>query len=192
MDPNDLYSQFRELFLTYYDPLCKYAFTFLKDKESSEDIVQDVFTRIWEKHREVIRSSKIRAYLYTAVRNSSFTHLTKENKLPVYSLTDWDTGEEEATPWDLTAEPDQQDNINYRELLQKAMDNLPPKCREVFLLSRSGNLSNQEIADHLGISVNTVNNQTWKAMKLLKAFIRKASLWIPPVLFIFFFGDRSF
>ena len=98
MDPNDLYSQFRELFLTHYDPLCKYAFTFLKDKESSEDIVQDVFTRIWEKHREVISSSKIRAYLYTAVRNSSFTHLTKENKLPVYSLTNWDTGEEEASP----------------------------------------------------------------------------------------------
>lgn len=99
----------------------------------------------------------------------------------MYSLSDWDV-EETAD----TEEPENHEIANYRELLKKGIDYLPPKCREVFLLSRSGNLSNQEIADNLGISINTVNNQTWKAMKMLKEFVKKARLWLPPALLIFF------
>ncbi|MVT44876.1 RNA polymerase sigma-70 factor [Chitinophaga oryziterrae] len=178
VDRNDLYTQFRQLFLQFYDPLCKYAFTFVADKDASEDIVQDMFTRIWERHQEMITSLSIRAYLYKSVRNNSFTYLSKKNK--VYSLSDWDIDEEDIT------EQENHDIPHYRELLKKAIDNLPAKCREVFLLSRSGNLSNQEIADNLGISVNTVNNQTWKAMKMLKAYVAKAKLWLPPALLIFF------
>jgi RNA polymerase sigma-70 factor (ECF subfamily) len=185
VDRNDLYAQFRRLFLQFYDPLCKYAFTFIADKDSSEDLVQDIFTRIWEKHQEMIASPNIRAYLYKSVRNNSFTYLSKKNNIQVYSLSDWDI-EEETTEWNIEEEPDNHEITNFRELLKKGIDDLPPKCREVFLLSRSGNLSNQEIADNLGISVNTVNNQTWKAMKMLKAFVRKAKLWLPPALLIFF------
>lgn len=178
MDRNDLYTQFRQLFLQFYDPLCKYAFTFVADKDASEDVVQDMFTRIWERHQEMITAPNIRAYLYKSVRNNSFTYLSKKNK--VYSLSDWDIDEEDIT------EQENHDIPHYRELLKKAIDDLPAKCREVFLLSRSGNLSNQEIADNLGISVNTVNNQTWKAMKMLKAYVAKAKLWLPPALLIFF------
>jgi RNA polymerase sigma factor (sigma-70 family) len=70
--------------------------------------------------------------------------------------------------------------------LQKGIDQLPEKCREIFLLKRSEQLSNQEIADHLGISIKTVNNQTWKAMKLLKAFVHKAKSWLWPFITFFF------
>lgn len=186
MDRNDLYSQFRQLFLKLHDPLCKYAFTLVADKDASEDIVQDVFTRIWEKYQEIIDSPNVRAYLYKSVRNSSFTYLSRKSRTQMYSLSDLDIGEEETAEWNVTDEPDNAEIINYRELLKKGIDHLPPKCREVFLLSRSGELSNQEIADNLGISVNTVNNQTWKAMKMLKAFVAKAKLWIPPALLVIF------
>lgn len=182
MDPNDLYARFRELFLKFYDPLCKYALTLVADKDASEDIVQDVFMRIWEKYQSVIDSPNIRAYLYKSVRNSSFTWLGKKNNLQVYSLSDWE-GEENGE-WDTTE--DTTTITHYRELLKQGIEHLPQKCREVFLMSRTGQLSNKEIADNLGISVNTVNNQTWKAMKLLKEFVRKVRLWLPPVLFIFF------
>jgi RNA polymerase sigma-70 factor (ECF subfamily) len=181
VDRNDLYAQFRQLFLQFYDPLCKYVFGLVADKDASEDIVQDTFARIWEKHQETITSPNIRAYLYKSVRNNSFTYLGKKNNVQVYSLSDWDV-EEEAD----TEEPENHEIANYRELLKKGIDSLPQKCREVFLLSRSGNLSNQEIADNLGISINTVNNQTWKAMKMLKEFVKKARLWLPPALLIFF------
>lgn len=173
MDHNDLYALFRQLFLQFYDPLCKYAFTLTTDKDASEDLVQDVFTRIWEKHRDTIQSPNIRAYLYKAVRNSAFSYL---GKTKVYSLSD----EEETIAWE--EETDNHNITRYRELLQQAIDHLPDKCREIFLLSRSGHLSNQDIADNLGISIKTVNNQTWKAMKLLKAFVSKT---IPPALLFF-------
>ncbi len=191
MDRQDLYTQFRQLFREFYDPLCKYAFHLTTDRDSSEDIVQEVFTRIWEKHQEVITSLKIRAYLYQAVRNNCFTFLEQKKRFPV-SNTDWQTEEETAISWDITDEPVEDNMRAYRDLLKNGIDKLPPKCREVFLLSRSGHLSNQEIADHLGISVNTVNNQTWKAMKLLKAFVQKAKLWVVPVFSFFLQDNRSF
>ena len=186
MDRNDLYAEFRQLFLKFNDPLCKYAFNLVLDKDAGEDIVQDVFTRIWEKHQEMITAPTIRAYLYKAVRNSAFTWLGKKNKTQVYSLSDWDIEEEETVDWTVTEEPDNTEITHYRDLLKKGIEHLPEKCREVFLLSRSGNLSNKEIADNLGISVNTVNNQTWKAMKMLKAFVRTAKLWIPTAFLTFF------
>jgi RNA polymerase sigma-70 factor (ECF subfamily) len=182
VDRNDLYADFKQLFLKLNDPLCKYAFSLVADKDAGEDIVQDVFTRIWEKHREMIIAPNIRAYLYKAVRNSSFTWLSKKNQNKVDSLSDL----EETVEWTISEEPDNTEITRYRELLKKGIEQLPQKCREVFLLSRSGNLSNQEIADNLGISINTVNNQTWKAMKMLKAFVQTAKVWIPPALLAFF------
>lgn len=184
MDRQDLYTQFRQLFQEFHDPLCKYAFHLLTDRDGSEDIVQEVFTRIWEKHQDVIPSPKIRAYLYQAVRNSCFNFLEQKKRFPVASA-DWNAEEETVATWDV-AEGTEEDNLQaYRDLLKNGIDQLPPKCREVFLLNRTGHLSNQEIADNLGISVNTVNNQTWKAMKLLKAFVQKARIWVLPFFLIF-------
>lgn len=190
MDRQDLYTQFRQLFQEFYDPLCKYAFHLTTDRDGSEDIVQEVFTRIWEKHQDVIPSPKIRAYLYQSVRNNCFTFLEQKKRSPV-SSTDWHAEEDTPADWDTAG--GEEDNMQaYRDLLKNGIEQLPPKCREVFLLSRSGHLSNQEIADTLGISVNTVNNQTWKAMKLLKAFVQKARLWVVPLFSFFLQDNRSF
>src|SRR5688572_24764796 len=171
---NDLYGQFRLLFREYYDPLSKYAYSLVTDHDAAEDIVQEVFVRIWEKHQSIIQSPQVRAYLYRAVRNTCFNHLGAQKKRPVSSLSETDLGDDDSIAWTVEEEPDVDDLPNYRALLQQGIDQLPEKCKEVFLLSRSGNLSNQEIADNLGISIKTVNNQTWKAMKLLKAFVSKS------------------
>lgn len=185
MNRDDLYGQFRLLFRELYDPLGKYAFALVLDHDIAEDIVQDVFVRIWEKHQSVIQSPQVRSYLYRAVRNTCFNHLGAQKRMPVSSLSDTELEEEEIS-WSVTEEPDDDDIPNYRELLKKGIGQLPEKCREVFLLSRTGNLSNQEIADNLGISIKTVNNQTWKAMKLLKAFVRKTKSWLWPFISYFF------
>lgn len=186
MNRNDLYVPFKLLFGEYYGPLCKYAFTLVTDHDAAEDIVQEVFVRIWEKHSAIIQSPQVRAYLYRAVRNTCFNHLGAQKKKPVSSLSDTDLAEEDSIGWSVEEEPDEEDIPNYRELLRKGIDQLPEKCKEIFLLSRSGHLSNQEIADNLGISVKTVNNQTWKAMKLLKAFVRKTKSWLWPFITYFF------
>lgn len=185
MKSNDLYVQFRLLFRTLYDPLTKYAYTLVLDHTIAEDLVQEVFVRIWEKHQSIIESPGTRPYLYRAVRNACFNHLGSKKRSPLYNISDTELAEEDSLAWTVAEEPDEEDIPNYRELLKKGIEQLPEKCKEIFLLSKWGNLSNQEIADHLGISIKTVNNQTWKAMKLLKAFVHKTKSWLWP--FITFF-----
>lgn len=182
MNRNDLYGQFRQLFDDYYDALCKYAYTLVTDHDAAEDIVQDLFVRIWEKHQQVIGSPQARAYLYRAVRNTCFNHLGAQKRTPVHSLSDDDISDSEGISWSVNETNENDDVPNYRELLKKGIEQLPEKCKEVFLLSRTGNLSNQEIADQLGISIKTVNNQTWKAMKLLKAFVQQTTTWLWPLI----------
>ena len=185
MNSNELYAPFRLLFRTLYDPLTQYAYTLVQDHTIAEDLVQEVFVRIWERHQSMIESPNIRPYLYRAVRNACFNHLGSKKRLPLYSLSDSDLAEEDSIGWTVAEEPDEEDIPNYRELLKKGIGQLPEKCREIFMLSRWGQLSNQEIADHLGISIKTVNNQTWKAMKLLKAFVHKSKSWLWPFLAFF-------
>ena len=186
MNRNDLYVQFRQLFKGLYKPLTQYAYSLVLDHAIAEDLVQDVFVRIWEKHTDVIESPQVRSYLYRAVRNACFNHLGAKKKTPLHSLSDMDLSEEGSFTWTIEEEPADEDVPNYRELLKKAIEQLPEKCREVFLLSRTGQFSNQEIADQLGISIKTVNNQTWKAMKLLRAFVHKAKTWLWPFIAFFF------
>ena len=186
MNQDDLYVQFRQLFRALYEPLTQYAYTLVLDHAVAEDIVQDVFVRIWEKHAAVIQSPQARPYLYRAVRNACFNHLGSKKKIPLQRLSDVDVAEENGLTWTIAEEPGEEDIPNYRELLKKGIEQLPEKCREVFLLSRTGKLSNQEIADQLGISIKTVNNQTWKAMKLLRSFVHKAKSWLWPFITFFF------
>ncbi|OQP57622.1 hypothetical protein A3860_08300 [Niastella vici] len=186
MNQDDLYGQFKQLFRTLYDPLGRYAYSLVQDHDVAEDTVQEVFIRIWEKHQDVIQSPQVRPYLYRAVRNACFNHLGAKKRMPVFSLSDAELEDEDLIPWTVSEELDDSTIPNYRELLKKGIEQLPEKCREVFQLSRTGNLSNQEIADNLGISIKTVNNQTWKAMKLLKAFVQKAKSWLWPFITYFF------
>lgn len=169
MSTDDLYREFQLVFEQYYNPLCKYASGFIKEKEVCEDIVQDVFVKIWESRRSILEAEGVKFYLFTAVRNNCLTYLQRMQRLPVYSLTDMDVEDE----WPLSdAETTEATTINYKGLLDKGIEQLPPKCKEIFLLSRLGSYSNQDVADNLGISIKTVNNQIWKALKFLRAFVK--------------------
>lgn len=163
-----LYQQFQEVFTQHYNGLCNYANSFLRDTDTSEDIVQEVFTRIWEKRQDLVGKQEIRFYLFTAVRNNCLTHLQRNRKNGMVMLADQDGSEPPAVL--AAAEPD------LRQLLKKALAELPPKCREAFLLSRIGQLSYQEIASQLGISVKTVENQIGKALRMLRAFAEKQNI----------------
>lgn len=168
-----LYNQFKSDFQQFYDPLCKYAFSFIKERDACEDIVQEIFVRIWESRQDLVGSTNLRYYLFTAARNNSLTYLRHQQRLPTYSLSELEVADAENTPD--TATINAGDTVNYSQLLGKGIDLLPPKCKEVFLLSHLGDLSNQEVANSLGISVKTVNNQLWKALKFLRGFAQQAS-----------------
>lgn len=172
-----MYRRFQLVFKELYAPLCQYAFTFLKDKDACEDVVQEIFTRIWEKNKAVLETygDGIRFYLFNAVRNNCLTYLSREQRMPVYSLNDQHMdGNSLHEGVDSAPEADLQ--ANYKARLAGYIEQLPPKCKEVFLLTRMGQLSHREVASTLDISVKTVENQLWKAMKILRALARTVNM----------------
>ncbi len=177
-----LYHSFRLAFLQYYEPLCQYAISLVKEQQTCEDIVQEIFLRVWEKKKDMIGKEELKFYLYTAVRNNCITWSQKNKKSPVTGLT----GQEANA--DLTDMPlEKGKEQDFDRLLTEGLDRLPPKCREVFILSRMSKLTYQQIADTLGISIKTVENQMGKALAILRAFIKEKQITLVGLISIFSF-----
>ncbi|HEV2482789.1 MAG TPA: RNA polymerase sigma-70 factor [Puia sp.] len=166
------YQRFESIFGDLYQPLCSYAFTFVQDTNMSEDIVQEVFTRIWETRKDLLLTDNIRFYLFSAVRNNCITHL---RRLKSGRTIPWNEKELAGNP--AVAPKEGSDKGQYEQLLREAIDLLPEKCREVFVLSRIGHLKYKEIADILCISDKTVENQLGKALKLIREFLKKRDIY---------------
>jgi RNA polymerase sigma-70 factor (ECF subfamily) len=167
-ESDQLYRIFQETFYKYYEPLCKYAFTLVKEPHSCEDIVQETFLRVWEKKQNLIGSEELTWYLYTAIRNNCLSFLEKRQKTVLRDINGHEIAE---TPTERPEQPVKE--ADYDVLLKNALENLPPKCREVFVLSRVSNLTYKQISDSLGISIKTVENQMGKALKILRSYIRQ-------------------
>ncbi|WP_207515772.1 RNA polymerase sigma-70 factor [Longitalea luteola] len=166
--PEQLYRRFQETFYKYYEPLCKYAFTIVKEPHSCEDIVQETFLRVWEKKQNLIGSEELTWYLYTAVRNNCLSFQEKKQKT---ILGEFNTPDGIETPIERPVPATHE--TDFDTLLKHALGHLPPKCREVFVLSRVSNLTYKQISDSLGISIKTVENQMGKALRILRAYIRE-------------------
>ena len=151
---------FDDLFRYNYRPLCLYALHYLGDADLSEDIVQESYTALWEKLQEGAHVLNRKSYLYMMVRNRCLDHLRKKG-IPTESLKPYDT-------YGIIDDDDAQDRSRTEARLWTAIDSLPEKCREIFILSKRDGLKYEEIAEELGLSVNTVRNQIAKALKLIK------------------------
>lgn len=149
-----------EAFRCYYKPLCLYAMHYLHDTDLVEDVVQDCFAELWERMNAEKTVSNVKSYLYMMVRNHCLDTLKKENQF------DFSTSPSDLADIIQDAEAEERSLIEAR--LWTAIDSLPEKCREVFLLSKRDGLKYKEIADKLNISVKTAENQVAKAMKILK------------------------
>ena len=154
-----------ELFRYNYRPLCLYALHYLNDPETVEDIVQDCFASLWEKTKEGTAVNNRRSYLYMMVRNRCLDHLRKAG-IRTEELKPYDT-------YGIIDDDDAQQRSQIEARLWTAIDSLPEKCREIFLMSKRDGLKYEEIAEELGISENTVRNQVSKALKTLKEGAQK-------------------
>lgn len=141
--------------------------------------------RIWEKKQDLIGEPGLQYYLYTAVRNNCLTFLEKQRKNSSVPLLSEDI------PDEVTERPGERvPETDFTALLKNAFELLPPKCREVFALSRLNGLSYQQISEVLGISIKTVENQIGKALKILRAYWqqKQVPVWVPWVFISFFYG----
>ncbi|MDP6908292.1 MAG: RNA polymerase sigma-70 factor [Flavobacteriales bacterium] len=158
---------FEKLFHEHYSMLCRFGFTWVQDADEVEEIVQDIFVSLWEKRATVSISTSIRSYLFSAVRNACLNHV-KHLKVRAqhrqHVLVTADSSMETA---------DQQlQTFELQSTIRKAVENLPERCREVFLLSRVEGLKYAQIAEELSISVKTVENQMGKALKTLRLHLK--------------------
>lgn len=153
---------FDVMFRRWYEPLCGYASRLTDgDMDEAEDLVQQVFVKLWEQRERLDITWSIKAYLYKTVHNAALNRLRAANTRSKYLETNAAQLENaNVTPDDTASE--------LHERLQKALDLLPPQCRHVFELSRFEELKYREIADQLGISIKTVETQMGKALRILR------------------------
>ena len=154
---------FEKLFKTHFKSLYAYAFTIVKEEMAAEEMVQNVFFKIWEKKAGLDILSPALPYLYKSVYHESLNYLKHQKVKAAYhahTVYLMKNETEQASKKIMLSELEQQIN--------KALSELPEQCRTIFQMSRFEELKYQEIADKLGLSIKTVENQMGKALKILR------------------------
>lgn len=155
---------FEQVFKGHFKSLHAYACTIIRDAEPAEEIVQGVFLKLWEKKEELTIRENVSAYLYRAVHNESLNYLRHQKVRMAYqSHVMREQKQNEA------GKPAEKVIMGELEKkLDEALRDLPEQCRTIFQLSRFEDLKYKEIAERLGLSVKTIENQMGKALKLLR------------------------
>lgn len=162
---------------SFYKKLCSYAYTLSHDHGASEDIVQNVFVQIWSNKKSINSSFSIKSYLYKSVYNE-FINQYRKNK-PVFFLE-----KKYLESVDLVVESTQENLDELLKLVDKEINKLPSKCREVFLLNKKEGLTHLEISEYLNISTKTIEGHMTRAFKILREKLDDKT----KTVFFFLFG----
>lgn len=167
------------LFNTYYKKLCAYSFGVVKDMVVAEEIVQDFIYKLWENPSYIQTHDKLRPYMFRSVYNNSLQQLKSrarfdENSEVIFSMQESYEKSEHQVEMD-----------ELYDALERSLNSLPPKTREIFTLNREDDLSYKEIAIKVNLSVKSVEYHISKAMKLIEFGIRNF-ITILLVIFIIF------
>ncbi len=156
---------FRQVFDACYEGLCGYACTMLKDMDEAEDLVQSLFLKLWEKRNDISIEQTVRSYLFKAVYHQCLNQL--EHRSVQIRHQQYKRYENQYAVQRPDVFPEE-----LEENIRQAIESLPEQCRIIFNMSRYEELKYAEIAARLGLSVNTVENQVSKALKILRAKIK--------------------
>ncbi|WP_456420407.1 RNA polymerase sigma factor [Lutibacter sp.] len=148
--------------VNYYNHrLCVYANSLINDKSLAEDIVQNVFIKTWEKRKFLIEDFSIRSFLYKSVYNEYIDQYRKSRSVTLLE-------KKYIEALDTIVEEDYSVLEKLYIMVQKEVQNLPPKCKNIFLLSKQEGLSNIEISEYLNVSIKTVESHITKAFCLIR------------------------
>ncbi|MTI32556.1 RNA polymerase sigma-70 factor [Xanthovirga aplysinae] len=154
---------FESIFRNHYEPLCMHAMRYLEDADAAEEVVQELFYQIWQKREELTINSSLKAYLFRSVRNSCL-NLIKHEKVKEdyknYNQHRINVAEKQVS---LSVEENE-----LSGLIIQAIEELPEERRKIFKMSRNEGLKYKEIAQHLNISVKTVEAQMGKALRFMR------------------------
>lgn len=156
--------KFEAFFISYYPKVRAYALKLLKNEADAEDITQDIFVQLWDLPHVWTETEKYNAYIFTMVKNHIFNYFKRAEVARKYESY-------LANILSESVDSDIYDQISVKELKNIATDiigSMPPKRREIFLLSRNKGLTNQDIADKMGLSIRTVEHHLYLALASLK------------------------
>jgi len=159
---------FTIIYNRYHKQLYILAYTYLKDRDMSEDAIQHVFTKLWEFRQDIAIKVSLKNFLYTITKNYILNLIRNENTIirKNYELAQ----NAEIYEDNLLSTIEQKELMS---ILKQALDMLPEQKRQVCLLKMDEKLSNQEIADKMQISINTVKTHYAQAIKILRAQLGK-------------------
>ena len=152
------------IFRAHYDTMCAVVRRIVFAPDVAEELVQDVFFKLWSKREQLAEIDALRTYLYRAARNTALNHLRRQKLELAHEEREAAKGE----PSTSEATGDSASAVELTEAVQEAIQRLPPRCREIFLMSRDGGLTYGQIASELGISIKTVETQMGRALKSLR------------------------
>lgn len=170
---------FETVFKKHYQALCNYACGILKDMDDAEEVVQSIFLKFWEQREAIEINVSLKSYLYRAVHN---TCLNRLKHLKIQETYRQYVGDYLENSYDSAT--DILDKVELESRIEDALEKLPEQCRLIFKMSRFEELKYQEIADRLGLSVKTIENQIGKALKIMRT---ELSDYLPVVLLIMLF-----
>jgi RNA polymerase sigma-70 factor, ECF subfamily len=172
--------QIKTLFDDHFHSLVLHAFRFINDYNQSEEIVQDVFVKIWQNYEHIEHNTELKPYLYTAVRNSSLNYLRhlKIRRKYIIEVSDSKESIEYTTEDEMT-----ESEINNR--IHEAVNKLPDHWKEAIILSKYDKLKYNEIAEKMNISQKTVEKYVSKALQFLRSELK--NLFVAILFFLKFF-----
>jgi RNA polymerase sigma-70 factor (ECF subfamily) len=155
------------VFREYYRPMTAYAFRFLNNLPESENIVQEVFLRLWQKRREIMITLSLQNYLFRSVKNQCINYIDHEKIKTGYQdmVINHETNRSEYSEFFL--------EFGLKTRIETAIAALPEKRQEIFRLAREDGLKYREIADRLEISVKTVETQMTLALRQLRESLKE-------------------
>ena len=170
-------AEFEQVFKSHFRRLHAYAFTIVKEEMAAEEMVQNVFYKLWEKKERVQVQQSVTAYLYRSVYHESINYLRHEKVKSAY---------QSHAAHQMKHQENASEKTALRELeqrLETALRELPEQCRTIFQMSRFEELKYREIADRMGLSVKTIENQMGKALRILRL---KLADFLPVILLLIF------
>ncbi|MFZ4724180.1 MAG: RNA polymerase sigma-70 factor [Paludibacter sp.] len=177
---NDDLNAFETLHNQYYAQLCNFVYSYLKERESCEEVVSDVFVAIWQKRKELTEIRNIQSYLYTCSKNLSID-LIRKNAIRIqpdtnlYEIDIPDIDENLLSPIEMK---------EFRGNIQKAIEQLPPQCKLIFKMLVNDELAYKEIAEILNLSRKTVEAQVAIAYKKITVLLK--NIYIHSIFIIIF------
>ncbi|GAB3425522.1 RNA polymerase sigma-70 factor [Niabella aquatica] len=157
---------FAELYRHYLPGLLSFVDSIVKDRQQAEEIVLEVFTKLWENRKTITEVKSLSSYLYTACKYTSISFLRKQKHWEFDEIT-------ESASWSLLTPESQLISKENQHLINDAINNLPAKCRLIFRLVKEEKLMYTEVAELLDISVKTVEAQVYIATRKLIEILKK-------------------